>query len=509
MSLITENNRQYYQGAQSFRTTSSGGVGVPSPVTQFTTTFDTDLKFYGYSTTDTSEYVLNNFKLYHSSTAAPGTWTEYTSPYSVTGNTITFGGNANVGVAGNGVSYVDLVTTSFTETIEVGDYVIIEGAVFTGGVIPVSGRTWAKIDNITTSVSPAATRYEWASNVYGTATYDGPNIGGPGANVQVVPDAIFSQGYLVVQLKKLDGGEYGATPNDKAYGNVVEDNLGSYAYTKLNDVINNFLVAYVGAGKLIPSVKRTDVIFHAKRAMQEFSYDTLKSVNKLEVSIPHNLSIAMPQDYVNYVNLYWIDQSGVKRVIMPADMLTTNPTDLFLQNTKGIPIQDQFNDNIDTTSVTEDRWENNILKERTDPEFIDDTILGLEYYYGWPQFGYGQLYGLDPQFANSSGYYTINERENKFSFSANLVDKIVVIEYISDGLSTNLDTRIPKLAEEALYAYLKHAILASRINQPEYIIQRLKKEASSQLRNAKIRLSNIKLDQIVQVMRGKSKQIKH
>ena len=32
---------------------------------------------------------------------------------------------------------------------------------------------------------------------------------------------------------------------------------------------------------------------------------------------------------------------------------------------------------------------------------------------------------------------------------------------------------------------------------------------SAKLRNAKIRLSNIKLDQIVQVMRGKSKWIKH
>ena len=509
MSLITENNRQYYEGVQGFRITSSGGVGVPSPVTQFTTTFDTDLKFYGYSTTDTSEYALNNFKLYHSSTGTPGTWSEYTSPYSVTGNTITFGGSSTAGTDGTGVAYVDLITTSFTETIEVGDYVIIEGAVFTGGVIPVAGRTWAQINNITTSVNPAATRYEWDSNVYGAATYDGPNIGGPGANVQVVPSIIFANGHLVVQLKKLDGGEYGATPADKAYGSVVEDNWGSYAYTKLDDVINNFLVAYVGAGKLIPSVKRTDVIFHAKRAMQEFSYDTLKSVNKLEVSVPHNLSIPMPQDYVNYVNLYWIDNSGVKRVIMPGNMLTTNPTDLFLQDTKGVPVQDQFNDNIDTTSVTEDRWENNILKERTNPDFIDDTILGWEYYYGWPEFGYGQLYGLDPQFANSSGYYTINERENKFSFSANLVDKIVVIEYISDGLSTDLDTRIPKLAEEALYAYLKHAILASRINQPEYIIQRLKREASAQLRNAKIRLSNIKLDQIVQVMRGKSKWIKH
>jgi len=56
------------------------------------------------------------------------------------------------------------------------------------------------------------------------------------------------------------------------------DNYGGYQYTSLNDVINNFIVAYVGAGKLIPSVKRTDVIFHAKRGMQEFSYDTLKTI---------------------------------------------------------------------------------------------------------------------------------------------------------------------------------------------------------------------------------------
>ena len=491
MSLITENNRQYYEGAQGFR---SDGT-----TSQFTTTLNTDLVF-GAPTPSSVDYVLNNFKIYSSSNGMPGTWTEYDSlTYTVSGNTINFGGSSVTitVIAPGSANYVDINT--LTGSANVGDKVEIAGATWSGSF------SYA----IITAISPSptvtgATRYEWNPATYGSATY------GSGQVVTFKQPVVFdANNHIVVQLKKLDGGEYGATPNDKAYGNVVEDNWGSYAYTKLGDVINNFLVAYVGAGKLIPSVKRTDVIFHAKRAIQEFSYDTLKSVNKLEVSIPHNLSIAMPQDYVNYVNLYWIEQSGVKRVIMPADMLTTNPTDLFLQNTKGIPIQDQFNDNIDTTSVTEDRWKNNILKERTDPEFIDDTILGLEYYYGWPQFEYVQLYGLYPQFANSSGYYTINERENKFSFSANLVDKIVVIEYISDGLSTDLGTRIPKLAEEALYAYLKHAILATRINQPEYIIQRLKKEASAQLRNAKIRLSNIKLDQIVQVMRGKSKQIKH
>ena len=60
-----------------------------------------------------------------------------------------------------------------------------------------------------------------------------------------------------------------------------------------------------------------------------------------------------------------------------------------------------------------------------------------------------------------------------------------------------------------MYAYISHAVIASRINQPEYLVQRLKRESSAKLRNAKIRLSNIKLNEIVQVMRGKSKWIKH
>ena len=118
-------------------------------------------------------------------------------------------------------------------------------------------------------------------------------------------------------------------------------------------------------------------------------------------------------------------------------------------------------------------------------------------------------YGLNPETAQSNGWFTINEREGKFSFSANLVDKVILLQYISDGLSSDLNTRVPKMAEEAVYAYVRHAILSSRINQPEYVIQRLKKEASAKLRNAKIRLSNIKSNEIVQVMRGKSKWIKH
>ena len=68
---------------------------------------------------------------------------------------------------------------------------------------------------------------------------------------------------------------------------------------------------------------------------------------------------------------------------------------------------------------------------------------------------------------------------------------------------------VHKFAEEAMYKYIAHAILATRINTPEYLVIRFKREAFSAKRNAKLRLSNIKIEEITQIMRNKSKQIKH
>jgi len=401
MSLIKETNRQYYEGAQGFKGNGSNY--------SFTTTFNTDLVWYSADPSNTN-YAKNNFKLYSSPNGLPDSWTEITSGYILSGNTIRF---------------------------------------------------------------------------------DSPPADGT---------------YITVQLKRLDGGNYGSTYSDKAYGNVVEDNYGSYAYIKLNDVINNFIVAYVGDDKLIQRVNRTDILFHAKRAVQEFSYDVLKSVNSQELTIPTSLSVAIPQDYVNYVNISWVDNQGVKHPILPAN-LTSNTYSNPLQDNAGLPIQDNFDNNIEGTSITEERWRTNDLRLRN--ESIDNSEFGWNFYYGDQSYGSGQMYGLDPVNANINGYFTINEREGKFSFSSDLVNKIIILEYISDGLSTNSDTRVPKLAEEAMYAYISHAIIASRINQPEYIVNRLKREKSAKLRNAKIRLSNLKLSEIIQVFRGKSKWIKH
>tara|TARA_Y200000002_G_scaffold381699_1_gene396456 strand:+ start:295 stop:1434 length:1140 start_codon:yes stop_codon:yes gene_type:complete len=290
--------------------------------------------------------------------------------------------------------------------------------------------------------------------------------------------------------------------------NAKWSNYGSYEYIKLNDVINNFLVAYVGEGKLIPSVKRTDIMFHAKRGLQEFSYDTLKSIKSQELSIPSSLSVIIPQDYVNYVEMSWIDELGVKHIIYPTT-LTSNPYTVPLQDTEGNFTQDSIGKNLQAAqSKTNEQW-------RSAEDYKISGALSNQMYnagvydWSWDKVSYGRRYGLEPETSQNNGWFTINEREGKFSFSSNLSGQMIILQYISDGLSVDYDMRIPKMAEEAIYMHIAHAVLAGRANVPEYVVQRYKKDRRSALRNAKIRLSNIKLNEIVQVMKNKSKWIKH
>jgi|TARA_R100000149_G_C5877655_1_gene141664 hypothetical protein len=287
---------------------------------------------------------------------------------------------------------------------------------------------------------------------------------------------------------------------------AINANLGSYEYISIKDIVNNFMTAYVGMDKLIPRVRRSDVIFHAKRGLQEFSYDTLKSINSQELTIPPSLSVAIPQDYVNYVQVSRIDNDGVKRIIYPVNNLTTSPTQLPIQDSKGVITQNSFGSNNEAQqSKTEERWISNNTNDITG--YLDEENTNV-YDWAWWKLAYGQRYGLEPQISQQNGWFQINERTGTFSFSSDLANQLIVLEYISDGLAYDIDSKVPKMAEDALYAHINYSILSTRSNVQEYIVQRYKRDRSAKLRNAKIRLSNLKLDEIIQVFRGKSKWIK-
>ena len=318
-------------------------------------------------------------------------------------------------------------------------------------------------------------------------------------NTITVVDALNANDWVLIQLKRVNGGVFGL---EDAFGTTVEENQGQYAYTSLDDIINNFEIIYTGAGKLIPHCKRTDIIFHAKRGLQEFSYDVLKSIKSQELTVPPSLSLAIPQDYVNYTKISYIDLSGVKKPLYPVNNLTKIADQNPIQDMDGTPMHDNFGRNIEGSSITEERWAAKDYSHNKPNYGNEDTD-------GWMELSMGQRYGNDPTTQQSNGWFDINLNKGTISFSSNCANKIIILEYISDGLAYDRDTKIPKLAEEALYAHIIHAIISTRANQPEYVVRRLKQERSAKLRNAKLRLSNIKLGEIIQVMRGKSQWIKH
>ena len=274
--------------------------------------------------------------------------------------------------------------------------------------------------------------------------------------------------------------------------------IGSYQYTSLNDIINNFLIAYVGENKLIGKVKRTDVAFYAQRALAELSYDTLRSNKSQEIEIPPSLKMILPQDYINYVKVTWVDSGGVERILYPAQH-TSNPTAI-VQGTDGSYTLSgggelQYQAESDTWTKFKSSTPSEISNQDSDTDIFDDMVSGR--------------YGLEPQKSQTNGSFFIDYQAGYIHFSSNVSGQTVTLKYISDNLGTDGEQIVHKFAEEAMYKFIAYSIVSTSPTIQEHIVRRFKKEKFAATRQAKLRLSNIKLEEIAQVMRGKSKQIKH
>jgi len=513
------------------------------------------------------------------------------------------------------------------------------------------------------------------------------------------------------------------------------ENYGGYQFTSLQDVINQFMIAYVGENKIVTNARRTDVAFHAQRALQELSFDTLKSIKSQEIVLPPSLTMALPHDYVNYTCVSWVDNAGIKHILYPVNKtsnpfsiaqepdgtyefsndvellvgnefksaqnklhprwkrstlskaqrlgqtvipanylgfgggfklqagasfnnslkfthvsqpinpvnqnlaydgrvlscwqkldvsnlntikisatvdvfnntstqasadatdhssavpdgrvvigIQTNPGDTNTK-TKGSPAQlntpgylskNLNNPDISFMEYTVDGTQEldvdvsnhsvvyfiiNSFVEVATPETFADGVIGTtlptqhtfvntisevsvvnglstidllprdlqtndsttwerykahkpddnmnRYDDGTYDLVVGERYGLDPKYAQVNGSYYIDNLRGLINFSSNVADKTIILEYISDSLGTDEEMQVHKFAEEALYMHIMYAVLSTRSNVPEYIVRRYKKEKFAATRKAKLRLSNLKLEELTQILRGKSKWIKH
>tara|TARA_R110001632_G_scaffold18882_2_gene58019 strand:+ start:1536 stop:3032 length:1497 start_codon:yes stop_codon:yes gene_type:complete len=483
------------------------------------------------------------------------------------------------------------------------------------------------------------------------------------------------------------------------------NDFGSYQFISLEDIISQFMVVYVGDQKIISKASRIDVAFHAQRALQELSFDTLKSVKSQQIDLPPTLVMPLPHDYVNYTKLSWSDSAGIKHPLYPTNS-TSNPFQIMQEDDGNYSFPEELelvvNGDFSAATLSDNKpatpWyrnsipqignyttvfaDFNIINEAltfshrtrathgdpsgwghavacwqlidvSDQDYVDISATGtagdmangpgvlrfglstnpgdsntknlnnqtyadsgtnhlpgifdlvapngVGSYIEWrssdgagvskellkvdvkahntiyvlivsyqefsginetltatnvidnlsvtnsyastklqPAIGNetesstwnsyksgtpsenqddyqddtywpmdGSRYGLDPQHAQANGSFYIDPRLGKIHFSSNISGKTVILDYISDSLGTDSEMQVHKFAEEAMYRWIAHAIIAGRANVPEYQVSRFKKERFAAVRTAKLRLSNIKLEELTQILRGKSKQIKH
>lgn len=286
------------------------------------------------------------------------------------------------------------------------------------------------------------------------------------------------------------------TQNQEQYYDASNSaNYGDYQFVTLENIIKAFMVIHVGEGKIISKVSRTDVQFHGMRAIQELSYDVFRCFKQQEIKLPSTLKMILPQDYVNYVSLSCVGDDGIKKNLYPTGK-TANP--FAIQQDDNGNYQFSNNNLIETDSTTLSSYQAPYNQTNTDATDAYDIELDFQ----------GRRYGLDPQYATQHGTFYIDYLRGFIHFSSGLADQTIVLKYVSDGLGTDAEMVVHKFCEEAVYKHIMYGVLSTRSNIPEYIVQRYKKERFAETRKAKIRLSNIKIEEFTQVLKGMSKQIK-
>ena len=285
------------------------------------------------------------------------------------------------------------------------------------------------------------------------------------------------------------------------------DGKGYYQFASLSEIINNFMLVYVGENKILNKVNFIDVQFHAMRAFQELTYDVMRSYKTVEVTVRPSLTLYLPEDYVNYCKIVRVDSNGIEKPIYPTGR-TSNPFPLSQDANGDYTFSGsgahQFTDETISgdqihASKTRDRF-NSIPSSNSNQDYdaLDHNRLDNR----------GRRYGLDPQHAQQNGTFYIDKLSGMIHFSSDLAGELVILKYISDGLGTPNEMIIHKFCEEAIYKHVMYGLVSGRSNIPNYIVERFKKERFAETRKAKIRLSNIKIEEFTQVLRGLSKPIK-
>ena len=289
--------------------------------------------------------------------------------------------------------------------------------------------------------------------------------------------------------------------------NPTDENWGSYQYVSLEDIVRNFQFMYEGNHELINNINRYQILFHAKRGIQELNYDAFKEIKALELQIYDDLRFVLPSDYVNWVKLYLLKGNVLRE--LTENIQVQSATSYFQSGASTFTYDGDNNATIIDSDLDTAR-KNDSLRSIYLNKTNDDAANPDCNNYESDIYRIGARYGLNTETANFNPTFTIDKKAGVINFDSTMANQQCVLQYISDGMENGdvSQVSVNKRFEEYVYAYIKYTILNGRFGIQEYVVNRAKKDKQALLRNAKIRLSNIHPSRLLMNLRGENKWIK-
>lgn len=275
---------------------------------------------------------------------------------------------------------------------------------------------------------------------------------------------------------------------------------GNYQNITLEQIVNDFM----GTGDpddYTSTISRHQVLFQARRAIQELYFDVMHDNRAISLEIDSHLTIPVPPDYIDYIRISWVDENGL---LHPMAMNVNKASaKTYLQDHAYEILFDSDGCVITDSSIVASAKDSLVDGEKQRSKLSE----GCCHYAFVPNANFSNVY--------ANGSFVIDKQSGVIQFSSNIESKSIVLEYVSDGLFLGCTGKddgqitIHKFARTAVMNFIYFESIARRRNVPANEKQRARKEYYNSRRVAKRRLNGMKIAEILQAFRGESKWIKN
>lgn len=267
----------------------------------------------------------------------------------------------------------------------------------------------------------------------------------------------------------------------------------SYIYVSLEQIVDDFIDSFTGNGTLIGKDNRRKIVRHAKMGIKQFTISALRETKKVELELGDTLDIILPPDYVNWVRVSYVNP-------LTGDLMFLSVNDDLPAGTAYLQDHDAY------ILFDQDGF---ILEGTTYHSHLKDTITERNFVSGFNGNTEDVNYKLDTT-KNINGAFKPIPREGRMHFSSDNASRVIMLEYVSDGLEflDEADIKVSKLAEVAILNYINYNMMFSDAGIPMYEKNEAKKRFHAEYTNAKIKMMDISIADTMLVLNAKRQYLR-